>query len=228
VITDQSVWWTWTASANGVVTVLANAMPAEGATAVNPVIGVYRGPRVSFLKTVTSALDTDLNGSARATFEVTKGETYQIAVARPLTSTRSGAFSFRLNFDRAAPELSRQPRNESVEVGDTASFSVDLTAGTLKPVTYKWERLLRTGYWTTVDDSATYSGAKTDTLTVTNVTAAMDGMQFRCIITNRTGKVTSAVVRLGVDQAPAKKKAKKNKKILGGSSSNSGGKLLGN
>lgn len=254
VATDQSVWWTWTAPASGIVTVSATAKPEDNRRLVNPVIGVYRGPRVSFLKTVSFATDVGQTGFTRTRFEVQKGETYQIAVAAPTvpltarTTWMTGPFTFQLDYDRAAPIISKQPGNASIQVGDTASFSVSLKGTPLNPIKYQWQRRQGTGSWTSVKDNKTYAGAKTVKLTVSNVTRAMDGMQFRCVISNPSGKATSAIARLTVAEVQAKKKEKKakkekkpkkpkkpkkaekpkeDKKLLG-SSGSSGGKLLGN
>lgn len=223
---NGSQWWTWTAEASGSVTVSAVAIPATGTTPASlfkPVIGVYRGPRVSFLKTVTSAQDTDLNGAAEVSFSVTKGETYQIAVSGMPTSV-DGVFTFRLNYERGAPVIASQPNAVTVNEGDKAVFSVSVTAKTTTPVKYQWQRLRPTGGWTNVTNDATYAGATTSTLTV-KTTFAMNGTQFRCVITNSAGTVTSKAAKLTVTQvsptkakkkvSPTKAKKKASGKLLG-------------
>lgn len=236
VATYQSLWWTWTATANGLVTVSTKSKLKDNRVA-NPVIAVYRGPRLSFLKTVVYAQDLANTGRASVQFEATKGETYQIAVARPYTSAPGGELDFRLKFEKGSPKISKQPTDASVKAGKNVTFSVDVSSKTLKPIKYQWQRRVGKGDWVAIKDNKTYSGAKTKKLKVSNVTAAMDGTQFRCVITNRAGKATSSVVKLTVKQEQTKQKVKKvkkvkkdtkkaDKKLLGGSSSS--GKLLGN
>ena len=68
----------------------------------------------------------------------------------------------------------------AVEATD-AEFSVAVTGAT---VTYAWEMSTDGVVYTAIADDATYSGSTTNVLTITGVTPAMDGTQFRVLIGN--------------------------------------------
>ena len=69
----------------------------------------------------------------------------------------------------------------SAQPGETAIFNVAVGGGT---ATYQWQRLAAgSSSWSDLPGIFPYSGAGSATLTVTNVTAAMNGDQFRCNLT---------------------------------------------
>ncbi len=80
------------------------------------------------------------------------------------------------------PYISSQPANKSVTAGTTATFTVAATGtGTL---TYQWQsRKDASSAWT----NSGQSGATTKTLSVAT-TAGLHGWQFRCIITDGSGR----------------------------------------
>ena len=78
------------------------------------------------------------------------------------------------------PSISRPPQDVTVADGDTAIFTVTaIGEGTL---TYQWQELSG-GAWTDI------SSATTATLSFT-ATAAMDGTQVRCVVTDGNNKNT--------------------------------------
>jgi hypothetical protein len=70
----SSVWWTWTAPADGEVQITTDQ------SSFDTLVGVYVGPRVSALTEVASNDDHGLFVSSRVRFQTTQGTTYQIAV----------------------------------------------------------------------------------------------------------------------------------------------------
>jgi hypothetical protein len=65
--------------------------------------------------------------------------------------------------------------------------------------TYRWQRKAAgAGAFADVSDDATYSGTTSATLVIASAAAAMSGDEFRCVITNSEGSVTSAAATLGV------------------------------
>lgn len=94
-----------------------------------------------------------------------------------------------------APSFVLQPTNQTVRVGQTASFTVALapTLTGAPPPTLQWQRLAAGGG--TFDD---LPGATTETYTTPELTAADDGAQFRCVATNPFGVVLSGAATLTV------------------------------
>jgi kumamolisin len=88
------------------------------------------------------------------------------------------------------PAITAQPVSQTAMPARNVTFSVTAT-GSPAP-TDQWQREpTGTATWANLADGAVYSGSATSTLTVASVTAAMDGDQFRCVITNTFGSVTT-------------------------------------
>jgi hypothetical protein len=101
-----------------------------------------------------------------------------------------------------APAITAHPGNQTVNAGGAAVFTA-AASGTPTP-TLQWQRLpAGSGTWGNVSESGTYSGTTSSTLTVTGVTAGMDGDQFRCVATNSAGSATSNAAALSVIVAPS-------------------------
>ena len=81
--------------------------------------------------------------------------------------------------------ISTQPTDQTVTVGDVATFTVAATgSGTLS---YQWQsRKDASASWT----NSGQSGARTKTLSVATTTG-LNGWQFRCIVTDANGQKTS-------------------------------------
>ncbi len=97
----------------------------------------------------------------------------------------------------AFPKLQSQPQDDSVGVGQQASFSVT-AIGTA--VTYQWQvdELDASGYQNLFDNLA-YSGTHTNTLTINGTYLTKNGYLYRCIAQGLCGvDDTSAPAKLGV------------------------------
>ncbi|HUR58608.1 MAG TPA: putative Ig domain-containing protein, partial [Opitutaceae bacterium] len=106
-----------------------------------------------------------------------------------------------------APSISGHPASTvTVTAGNTANFSVTATGN--PPVTYQWQRSVDSGNtWNPLVNGAisggVVSGATTNALAISNVTAALNGNQFRVIVSNGIGSdATSNVSSLVVNQVP--------------------------
>jgi hypothetical protein len=77
-----------------------------------------------------------------------------------------------------APTITRPPLARSVNEGETATFSVVVSGTT--PFTYQWEK-----------NQAAIQGATSASYTTPPVTLADNNAQFRCVVTNLVGSVTS-------------------------------------
>ena len=108
---------------------------------------------------------------------------------------------FRVTFTGSqAPAITQQPQNATVSAGGNATFTV--AASGTAPLAYQWQKLNGTT-WTNLANGSGVSGATTATLTLTAVDAA-DAGQYRVIVTNSAGSVTSNAATLTVtaNQAP--------------------------
>jgi sugar lactone lactonase YvrE/thiol-disulfide isomerase/thioredoxin len=83
----------------------------------------------------------------------------------------------------APPAFTVQPTDQTVIVGRNTSFAVT-ASGTPTP-TYQWQVSTDGGNtWTILTEAAPYGGTATATLTITGVTAAMNGLQYQCLASN--------------------------------------------
>ena len=88
--------------------------------------------------------------------------------------------------------------NLNILDGGNTSISVTGSAG----ATYQWQSLSVGGSWSSVSNIAPYSGATTATLNITGATVALNGTQYRVIVTGGCGApVTSNSVALSVTGA---------------------------
>jgi hypothetical protein len=93
--------------------------------------------------------------------------------------------------------ITAQPTRQSVALGSTATFT---TAATGNPAaSMQWQRRAAgSTVWANLLQGGSYSGVTTTTLTVSNVTGAMHGDQFRVIHTNSAGDAISDAANLTV------------------------------
>src|SRR5208337_1648146 len=84
-----------------------------------------------------------------------------------------------------APTISAQPANQSVAVGQTATFSV--TASGTAPLSYQWQK-----------GTTAISGATSATYTTAATTTADSGSKFSVVVSNATGSTTSNAATLTV------------------------------
>jgi hypothetical protein len=93
------------------------------------------------------------------------------------------------------PTISQQPVNRRVLLGGTTNFTAVATgSGTLS---YQWQTNT-----VNLSNGAHYSGVTTGNLTVTGA-GNNDMVNYRCVITNAYGSVTSSVVTLTITNVPA-------------------------
>ncbi len=87
-----------------------------------------------------------------------------------------------------APSISAQPTNETVTLGQSATFSVAVT-GTA-PMSYQWKK-----------SGTAIAGGTSSTYTTPATTSADNGAQFVVVVSNAAGSVTSGAATLTVDAA---------------------------
>ena len=80
-----------------------------------------------------------------------------------------------------APTISLQPESTiACQVGNSVQFSVDVTSNN-SPIYFSWyvSTADQPNSWTEIIDNITYSGSKTNTLTIDDVQLNMDGNKYR-------------------------------------------------
>lgn len=93
----------------------------------------------------------------------------------------------------SAPTIGTQPASQSVTEGGTATFTV-VTSGT-EPLSYQWQQSTDSGQsWTDI------GGATDATYTTEATTTSMNGYQYRCVVSNSAGSITSDAVSLTVNE----------------------------
>ena len=113
----------------------------------------------------------------------------------------TNSHTLRKSAPSAAPSFQTQPSSHATVVTQNTTFPVTVSANPAP--TYQWQRLPAGGStWASLTDAGPYSGTATATLTITGVTLAMSGNQFRCTATNVLGSATSAPVTLTVTIPP--------------------------
>jgi hypothetical protein len=87
----------------------------------------------------------------------------------------------------ASPTIVKQPGPDNDCEGGNLTF--DLFASGLQ-LTYQWQENCGSG-WNNLSNNATYSGTTTNVLTITGATLLINGCQYRCVVTNDAGSITS-------------------------------------
>jgi hypothetical protein len=99
-----------------------------------------------------------------------------------------------------APVITTAPASVTVNPGNNTSFTVTLPAAINGAFyTYVWQLSTNGGVsWNPVSNGGVYSGATTATLTLTGVTASMNGYQYRVIVQQGCNTTTSNIATLTV------------------------------
>lgn len=142
----------------------------------NPVI-----PGGSSLITLNGA-NTLMNGTYNITITGISG-----------TITKTKVITFIVQ-QGAGPGIIDQPSSQSVCAGTNASFSVNAPGALF----YQWESSPNCTIW------APIVGGTSSTLTINNVTPAMSGTNYRCVVTGQCGQtITTPCAVLTVNTAPS-------------------------
>ena len=178
-ITMQPVAQTVVAGGNATFAVMASGLPAP----------VYQWQvSIDGGNTWKNVTDTaPYSGSATGTLTITGATAamysfqYRCLVSNSVQSNvASNAAVLTVN---AAPVFTVEPTDQTVTVGGNTSFTVNVS-GTPTP-TCQWQVSADSGStWTSLTDTAPYKGTETATLTITGVTAAMNGLLYQCLASN--------------------------------------------
>lgn len=112
-------------------------------------------------------------------------------------STGGRAVIFGLSASATAairPSITLQPAGSKIETGASAQLTV--TASGTQPLSYQWQRGTG-GTFANVTDAGNVSGATTATLNISAASEA-DSANYRVVVSNNSGSVTSAVATVTV------------------------------
>lgn len=128
-------------------------------------------------------------GLYTAPSSVPAAQTVTVTATSVADNTKSGTASVTLNLP-VFPAITLQPQNLAVMAGQPASFTV---AGTGGGLSYQWQsKALGAGSFTNIP------GATSPLYTISSATLAQSGTQFRCVVSNTNGSVTSSSAVLTV------------------------------
>ncbi|MGD1211782.1 MAG: DUF4082 domain-containing protein, partial [Candidatus Acidiferrales bacterium] len=125
-------------------------------------------------------------------WNITGHVTITVTVVNGMSASTNAAFFG--GSASSSPTISQQPQNATVSLGSTATFSVVALGNNL---TYQW--------WSQPPGASSFSqigGAVSNTYTTPAVSLPDGGTQFKCVVTNSLGSVTSNIVTLSL-LAPA-------------------------
>ncbi|MBQ2062663.1 MAG: immunoglobulin domain-containing protein [Oscillospiraceae bacterium] len=177
-----------TAIVNESSTIRWNAVPPVNAFDLRHyTVRIYDG-NMNLLKTFSDELWNDLDytfpsvGTYYIQTDAVNGFYFDLeTLTYPLTTTGS---TTAITVKPTGPVITSHPESVSAAVGENATFSVQATGTNL---TYQWQYKTPTSSWI----NSTITGAKTAALPVA-VTAARNGYQYRCVITDSYGTVATS------------------------------------
>ena len=183
-ISMQPVNTTVTALSSATFSVVASASPS---------------PSYQWLQSVNGGAYTNITGATSAALTIAStslsnnGTMYKCVVSNTAGSVTSNPVTLTVN---ALPNFTKQPGNTTVTAPATATFSM-AAIGNPAP-SYQWYRAtLGAGAFTVI------GGATSASYTTTATTLSNNGTMYLCIATNSIGNVTSSIVTLTVNAAPA-------------------------
>ena len=124
-----------------------------------------------------------------ATTSADNGAKFDVVVSNTAGNITSAQATLTVNSAPVAPTISTQPANQTVNAGQTATFSV-VASGTA-PLSYQWRK-----------DTANINGATGSSYTTPATTSADNGAKFDVVVSNTAGNITSAQATLTVNAAP--------------------------
>ncbi len=141
----------------------------------------------------------DISGATSATYTTPttvagdNGKTFRCVVTNLAGSVNSDGALLTVDIPATAPSITTQPSNQTVNLGETATFSV-VASGTA-PLSYQWQKNSGAGF----ND---ISGATLASYTTPATVEGDNGATFRCVVTNSVDHATSNGATLTVDIPP--------------------------
>lgn len=140
-----------------------------------------------------SATGTSVANNATATLPVTTSGNYYVRANKAGVWSTGATAAYAVVINQPV-NITGQPNSTSVQIPNAKTFTVAAT-GTPTP-TYQWQVSTDNGgNWNNV---STGSGGNTASYTTPATTDAMNGYQYKCIVTNSCNSVTSNVATLAL------------------------------
>ena len=140
----------------------------------------------------TTTGDVEIPGATSATLTITSvtttthnGKKYKCRAHNPKGTVTTQTVTLTVTATVTAPQITTQPSNATVAAGSNATFTVVASGSDL---TFRWVK----------GTTDTIVGAVSATLTLTAVTTAQNGSQYKCVVRNGAGTVTTTTVTLTV------------------------------
>jgi hypothetical protein len=127
--------------------------------------------------------------TALATSTADSGSKFDVVVKNSAGTITSAQATLTVNAASAAPTITTQPANQTVTLGQAATFSV--VASGAAPLSYQWRK-----------NTASINGATAANYTTPGTVAGDNGAKFDVVISNTAGNVTSVQATLTVTAAP--------------------------
>jgi hypothetical protein len=176
------------AAAPAITTQPANQAVTVGQTASFSVVATGTVP-LSYQWRKNSANISGANSASYTTPATTSADNaakFAVVVTNSVGSVTSSAATLTVNASATAPMITTQPANQTVTAGQAATFSVVAT-GTA-PLSYQWQKA-----------GADITSATSSSYTTPATTTADSGSQFRVMVSNTAGSVTSNTATLTVN-----------------------------
>ena len=170
----------------------ANQTTFAGQTATFSVIASGTAPLSYQWQKNGAAIGGAISSSYTTPAEITSdnGAQFTVVVSNTAGTIISNAATLTVNPDPVAPSITAQPASQTINAGQTATFSV--TATGTAPLSYQWQK-----------NSAAIAGATSSSYTTPAETASDNGAQFSVVVSNSAGTVTSNAAILTVNAPPA-------------------------
>ena len=162
--------------ANQTVNVGQTATFTVAATGALPLSYQWQKNQVNIAGATSATYTTPVTTSAD------NGTSFRVIVTNPVTSITSSAAILTVN---SPPTITTQPVNQSVAVGQTATFTV--VASGAAPLTYQWQK-----------NQVNVPDATAATYTTPPTATADNGASFQAIVTNPVSSITSSTATLAV------------------------------
>ena len=170
----------------------ANQTTFAGQTATFSVIASGTVPLSYQWQKNGAAIGGAISSSYTTPAEITadNGAQFTVAISNAAGTIVSNAATLTVNPDPVAPSITAQPASQTINAGQTVTFSV--TATGTAPLSYQWQK-----------NSAAIAGATSSSYTTPAEAASDSGAQFSVVVSNSAGTATSNAAILTVNTPPA-------------------------
>jgi sugar lactone lactonase YvrE len=182
-----------------------NETVAPGSSASFTVVAVGSDP-LAYQWMFNGAAITGATSATYTNSSVQPGDagTYTVVVSNGTGSATSQGATLAVSAAASAttaPVFTAQPVSDTVASGHGATFTAAVSSNL--PANYQWQVSSDGGAtWSALSDSSTYSGTNSATLTVSNVTSAMNGYHYRLVASNTAGSTITNGLTLAVAAPP--------------------------